>query len=389
MNGRRPSLPRLKPIYPVYHEAPHQIMFGAQLGISQSFEDPEDQVWLVTQMCDGRHSESEILAALQERFPTVTADDLSELLALLDSFGYLAPETGRDRRVDHPEIQHRYVGNLNYFLHFQNRADIAGVAQGRLTDAAVLLLGVGGGGSVILQLLCGLGLRMITIVDGDDVELSNLNRQLIFSEADIGRSKVAAAQGFARERAGRTTIVSVNEYVSTARRVAELAAGHDLIICAADKPPDLIQRVVSAGAVRAGVPVVYGASQVSRGRVLSIVPGTSGCIDCLFLHYNDEDPGWAERFRALGAFSFSPPTMAYGPAMMRISAEVADEAVRLLSGYTEPRTVGQQWELDYVSGSATELLSWPRRDDCPSCGNGDLASWRALLGEADDNRFDV
>lgn len=389
MSARGHSHPRLKPIYPVYHEAPHQIIFGAQLGLTQSIEDPEDQVWQVVQMCDGQHSESEILAALNESFPAVTARDLSELLELLDGFGYLCPEGGRDPRAERPTIRDRYVGNLNYFLHFQSRDDIAGAAQGRLTDAAVLLLGVGGGGSIILQLLCGLGLRRITVVDGDDVELSNLNRQLIFSEADLGRPKVAAAQRFARERAGRTTISAVNEYVSTARRVAELAEGHDLIICAADKPPDLIQRVVSAGAVRAGVPVVYGASQVSRGRVLSIVPGRSGCIDCLFLHYNDEDPGWAERFRALGAFGFSPPTMAYGPAMMRISAEVADEAVRLLSGYTAPRTVGRQWELDYVTGSAAELLSWPRREDCPSCGTGDLAAWRALLGEAEDHRFDV
>lgn len=383
--SRTAAGPRVKPIYPVFRERDGVVTIGAQLGLSRSFADPRGHVWETLRQCDGTRSEAEILAAVRTRFPELTAQDLTGFLGVLDSMGFLEPE-GVAELLDDPTVAARFVGNINYATHFQRRSDVRGSAQERLARSSVLLLGLGGGGSMILQLLCGLGLGHITGVDGDTVEASNLNRQLIFTTGDIGRPKAEVAREYAQARVSGTTLTFVSEFATTAERVAELARGHDLIICAADEPAGQIHRIVSAAAVAVGIPALFGASQVSRGRLFTIVPGRTGCVDCLFVHYNDADPHWAERFRNFWSSGFSPPTLAFGPNIARISAELADEAARILAGHAPPRTLGAQWELNYETGAMAPLLDWQREADCPTCGTGDRAEYARMLGDDEPMR---
>ncbi|MEY8742753.1 ThiF family adenylyltransferase [Bacillales bacterium AN1005] len=228
---------------------------------------------------DGRNLR-EVINEVRELFPELTVEDILEGVQLLDEEGFIE-ETFKDNGKKVPE---RYKPNVNYFSRFigteKNRYDI----QQKISNTTILLLGLGGGGSNILTLLAGLGPKKVIILDYDIVEEGNLGRQLLYREKDIGKLKTEVALRALKEMNSTIEIEAHNLKITTPDDVLAFAEGIDLVICAIDEPPFIAQRIVNQAIVRANLPCVFGASQVSRGRVYTVIPKVTGCFDCLNLH---------------------------------------------------------------------------------------------------------
>lgn len=366
-----PERPRIKPIYPAYRLDERVFRIGAQLGITAEFDDPEGHLWGVVSALDGKPLQSAI-SAVQEQFPELTEQDVLDGVSLLENHGFLE-EPLPDKTAS---IEERYRANVNFFSSFYGLHEDRFSPQDTINSARILLLGLGGGGSNILSLLAGLGPKSITIVDHDVVEESNLGRQLLYREPDIGRPKALAAAEAVALMNSSIAITPHQSRISSAADVTALLGGIDLVISAIDEPPFVAQRLVNEAIVQAGVPCVFGASQVTRGRVYTVRPGHTGCFDCLNVHYAQRDPQFVTQFSAFQGIDFDPPSIAYGPAIYVLTATIVDEAVRVLTGYTTPRSLGTQLELDFEAGTSFLHPSWPRlQDSCPTCGDGDARDW--------------
>ncbi|NOD93998.1 HesA/MoeB/ThiF family protein [Ruegeria sp. HKCCD4884] len=105
--------------------------------------------------------------------------------------------------------------------------------QGRLTSAHVLVVGAGGLAAPVLPLLAGAGLGQITIVDGDNVDLSNLHRQTLFAEADCGQPKAERAADRCRALNSEVEVVAFN-HALTSENAASLVAQADAVLDCAD-----------------------------------------------------------------------------------------------------------------------------------------------------------
>lgn len=223
-------------------------------------------------------------------------------IELLDDEGFIEETLGEEE-----SILPRYEANVNYFSRYvgvnKNRYDM----QKKINETTILLLGLGGGGSNILTLLAGVGPKKIIIVDYDDVEESNLGRQLLYKEKDIGTPKSVAAAKAISEMNSHIDIEVHNKKIQTSEDVLEYTPGVDLVICAIDEPPFMAQRIVNQAIIKANIPCVFGASQVSRGRVFSVIPNKTGCFDCLNIHYSVQDP----QFIAFRGIGFAPPTIVH------------------------------------------------------------------------------
>lgn len=366
-----PMNPRIKPIYPAYRLNELHFRIGAQLGITAEFEDPDGHLWSLVSVMDGRPL-SEIVTAVRNTFPQLSEADVLGGIALLDQEGFVEEALPGDDSA----VAERLRANVNYFSRFVGLEGDRFAPQRRLNQSDILLLGLGGGGSNILSLLAGLGPKSITIVDHDVVEEGNLGRQLLYREADVGRPKAAAAAEAFAQMNSNVAIRALEKRISSVSDVTELLDGKDLVIAAIDEPPFVAQRIVNKAIVKAGVPCVFGASQVSRGRVFTVVPGTTGCFDCLNVHYSQRDPQFVEQFSAFRDVDFDPPSIAYGPSIFILTATIVDEAVRVLTGYAPARSLGTQFELDFEAGSAFAHPEWPRLPEfCPTCGDGKASDW--------------
>lgn len=363
--------PRVKPIYPLYRLNENEFRIGAQLGITAEFNDPEKQMWELAKRLDGSNLR-EVINEVRELFPELTVEDILEGVQLLDEEGFIE-ETFKDNGKKVPE---RYKPNVNYFSRFigteKNRYDI----QQKISNTTILLLGLGGGGSNILTLLAGLGPKKVIILDYDIVEEGNLGRQLLYREKDIGKLKTEVALRALKEMNSTIEIEAHNLKITTPDDVLAFAEGIDLVICAIDEPPFIAQRIVNQAIVRANLPCVFGASQVSRGRVYTVIPKVTGCFDCLNLQYSINDPQFVEQFIGFRNINFSPPTVAYAPGIYQLTAAIVDEAVRVITGYAQPRSLGTQYEINFEDGSSFTHPTWSRNEkQCPTCGKGNISDW--------------
>lgn len=362
--------PRIKPIYPLYRLNDREFRIGAQLGITAEFGDPDGELWELATLLDGQPLDN-VLEKMKKTFPHLSDEDIFGGIELLDKEGFLEEALFEYQAAIVP----RYNANINYFSRYigceKNRYEI----QAKMNESTILLLGLGGGGSNVLTLLAGIGPKKIIIVDYDKVEESNLGRQLLYRESDIGTPKVDAALNTFKQLNSKITIVGYNKKIITENDVLDLIEGVDLVICAIDEPPFEAQRTVNKAIVKAKVPCVFGAMQVSRGRVFTVIPGITGCFDCLHLHYSMQDKQFTQQFIGFRKIHFSPPTIAYAPAMYQLTATIVDEAVRVLTGYAEPKSLGTQYEINCEDHSSFTHPSWKRYENCPTCGNGKLTDW--------------
>ena len=138
------------------------------------------------------------------------------------------------------------------------------LAQRRLRAARVLVVGAGGLGSAVLPLLAGAGFGTIGIVDDDSVELSNLPRQTIHRERDLGRQKTASAADAIRAIDAGIDVRIFPERL-TSVNAASILSGFDLVLDGSDNFPT--RYLVNDAALLAGLPVVWGAVHRFGGQV--------------------------------------------------------------------------------------------------------------------------
>lgn len=322
--------PRIKEIYPIYKLHDNLFRVGSQIGITTEISDEDDKMWSLVNILDGR-TINDVVDIMLTKYPDLTEQDIIGAIELLDKEGVI--EEGTTINC----IKERYHSNIYYFSRYLNSFKDSIDIQKRLNETTVLLLGLGGGGSNILTLLSGLGPKKIKIVDFDIIEKSNLGRQFLYKEEDVGALK--------------TQITCVNDLLPLLDNV-------DIVICVIDEPQYDIQRIVNKAVVTKNIPCVFGASQVSRGRVYSVVPHQTGCFDCLNIHYTKIDSLFLEQFRGIRTVTKKIPTIAYGPAMFQLTSAIVDEAVRLITKYAEPMSLNRQYEINYENGASFTHKPW-------------------------------
>ena len=148
-----------------------------------------------------------------------------------------------------------------------------------------LIVGVGGLGVPALWALARAGARGVTIVDPDPVELSNLARQVIFGTDDIGTPKVEAAARWLRERFPDVGVERHN-FAIDASNAERLIAAHDFAIDATDSP--VAKFLINDTCIKTRTPFVYGGVVGMTGQAMTVIPGETACIRCVFETPPDE-----------------------------------------------------------------------------------------------------
>lgn len=163
---------------------------------------------------------------------------------------------------------------------------IGGDGQARIRSARVIVVGAGGLGSPVIQYLATSGIGTVTLVDGDLVEITNLQRQVLFDPSSLGRRKADAAADRVRELNPDTDAVAIPTWLDAAN-ARDLMHGHDLAIDASDNFATRL--AVNDAAVALGMPLVHGAAIRWEGMVAAFDPRVGPCYRCLFPDLPDRD----------------------------------------------------------------------------------------------------
>lgn len=157
--------------------------------------------------------------------------------------------------------------------------DVGVEGQAKLMDAKVLVVGAGGLGAPIALYLAAAGIGKIGIVDGDSVDLSNLQRQVIHFEKDINTPKVDSAK---EKMLAINPEIEVETYQECLRadNIREIIRGYDFLVDGTDNFPTKF--LVNDACVMEDIPFSHGGILRFDGQTMTVVPGKSACYRCAF-----------------------------------------------------------------------------------------------------------
>jgi adenylyltransferase/sulfurtransferase len=141
---------------------------------------------------------------------------------------------------------------------------VGGLGQQRLKAANIAVVGAGGIGAAVIPALAGAGVGRLTIIDGDVVDLSNLQRQPLYRTGDVGAAKAELAAGFVRDRNPHVDVTTIAQRID-AGNAEQYLAGHHLVIDGTDNFATRL--LVSDTATRLRIPLLSAAAQQFQGQV--------------------------------------------------------------------------------------------------------------------------
>ncbi|MFF5295982.1 HesA/MoeB/ThiF family protein [Paractinoplanes globisporus] len=273
--------PRVKPEHATFRTADGRIRLGGSVhGIAAEVADTTGAIWTMLRAADGSRTPEEISDVVLAAHPDEQAIAVRAALDQFADAGYLDDAAAPPP----PELTERDVERHGSARMFYRWIDLRPGGDGwgpqlRLKRARVVVVGVGGTGGSAALALAGSGVGRLHLVDGDTVELSNLNRQLVFREADIGRPKAEAAVGQLRERNRDIEITGETTRIGGVGDLRRLARVHDVLVLCADQPPE-IRSWANRACLDAGTPWVDAGYHGPVPKATAYRPGLGACYEC-------------------------------------------------------------------------------------------------------------
>lgn len=222
--------------------------------------------------------------------------------------------------------------------------------QEKLKESCVVVAGLGGLGTAASLYLAAAGIGHITLVDCDFVELSNLNRQLLYREEDIGKEKCLVAAQRLSNLNSSIKIKPVFERI-TSDNVKDIIEGSNVVVDGMDNYETRF--ILNSACVAQERPFVHGGVDGFAGEVTTIIPGKSPCLAC-FLTENVQET--------------APPIPVFGVAPGLVASFQATEVIKLIAGLGDLLTGKMLYfnteVMDFV------LVDLTKNPDCKVCGSG-------------------
>ena len=219
--------------------------------------------------------------------------------------------------------------------------------QERLSRARVLVAGAGGLGCPVCTYLTAAGIGTLRVVDRGEVELSNLNRQVLYGTHDIGEAKSPAVQTRLRDLNPAVHIEAIHALI-TMESIPALLEGMDLVVDALDNLPT--RYLVNKACLEKGIPLVHGAVRGFQGQAMTVIPGRGPCLMCLF--------GGVEHTGLI-------PVLGTAPGI--VGCIQATETIKILTGMGIP-LLGRLLLFDGLDMRFSEF-EVARNPSCPHCGD--------------------
>ncbi|WP_367608290.1 ThiF family adenylyltransferase [Legionella sp. W05-934-2] len=329
-------------------------------GISIRIKDESKFIYETSLLLNG-DCPADSIAEIVSTKHSVSTNDVHNLISLLDKNLLL-----ESYDATHKREQSRYDKNIEFFGSFchlnQNKFDI----QHKLYQQEIAILGLGGVGSNLLINLACLGFTNFVIVDFDKVELSNLNRQILYNYEDIGTLKATAAKKRITQKFPDLNIVEHHSQINCSEDIKNLVNGADILISAIDTPREKILDYVNTACIESKIPYICGGVDSRWATLFSVLPGISGCLEC-----------WKSQI--VDSFKFNDilsnstfqsaiaPNVAIMPMISIVAGLMSNEVIKILTNISTCK-IGELIAYDFESSSMKTVEKWGRVKTCGVCG---------------------
>lgn len=305
-------------------------------------------------------------AEIVARESTLTWDQAQRLIEELDRAEVLIKRRADDdvSALDGISLYDRQIRFLSLF----ESPESSGLAMNRkLQDRKVVIPGVGGTGGWIALLCARIGIRNITVIDWDEVELSNLHRQILYEKSDIGRSKVEAAADRLSGIDDDVRVTPHKLFIQCAADLEPLFKDADLVFNGFppfDRNFDSAAVAVAQAALNVGVPCLQMPAAHCVGPLT--IPGETACQICA---RDTLQANFGYATKVVPSLYNAGFVGAMSPRQAITSGLAVWEAVRFLSGMDRPPTLDGTVRIDIATFMRHDFIRIERNPNCEACGN--------------------
>ena len=229
--------------------------------------------------------------------------------------------------------------------------EIGFVGLEKLRKAKVCVVGVGGIGNPVVTQLTAMGIGKLKIVDRDIIEISNLHRQHLYTENDIGKVKVEAAKERLEQINSNVEIEALPNSV-TKYTAENIVKGFDIVVDALDSID--ARYALNDACIKLNIPLIYAGALGMLGSICTIIPNKSACLRCIFPALDEDDMPTCS-------------TEGVHPSILYLVGGIqVSEVVKIIVG-DKPTLENKLLYID-LNDLSLEKVRVFRQDECPSCG---------------------
>lgn len=313
------------------------------------FSSPKTVDIAISNLSDGPFSANEYREVIEQ---------LIELEIITKSFN--------NQKIEYKKYNERYDRQIRLFstLTGQNGAK----CDEKLKNSRVALIGVGGTGSYILYTLAAMGVGYVKCVDFDKVESSNLSRQILYTEQDIGKEKLDCAKRRITELDSSLEYDYESCFVDSVEKFENIIQDVDFCILSIDTPRHNVRHLCNTACIHLNIPFIYGGSLMDSINVGPLViPKETGCIECLLGPENKVESHKTDD-KLVNSFNKEFVSTLIDPYNALAASYVALEVTKYLSGFAEPELKNKVL-MHSLSNYDSNIIEFDKSESCACCGS--------------------
>lgn len=269
--------------------------------------------------------------------------------------------------VDNIEFGYRNMRTVEFFNSFFSPTNTTMEMMNKLFGASILVLGLGGVGSWVVEMFARIGVGNIVIVDDDVVDLSNIPRQAMFTFRDIKKDKVCVAKRHILSISKQTSVTASKKHVRKSSDLLPLLADVNLVINCADKPStDKTNFWITEACFKKTIPHILCGGYDGHLSFLgqTVIPGKSSCWFCYAESeiYEKQLDGFEIIERKIS--DHIGGTIC--PIGVQIASLQVQEAIKIITGCAKPVMLNRKAEVDFLNHTFT-FTKIPRKKNCQIC----------------------
>jgi molybdopterin-synthase adenylyltransferase len=311
-----------------------------------------------------------------ESLHNISRKDIETILSQLDGINMLEDKSLSESLLNNAE-KSRYRANLTYFENYSSLSKSSYDLQHRLKNTHVLVLGLGGAIQDVAS-LASLGIGEITGLDYDLIEESNLNRQYIYKEEDVGQSKAQTARKRIKEINRNTRINIIEKKVQNEQDVEELLEAADIVVSGIDSPGIISSRWVNFAGIKQGKPVIFSGISGNKLMINKLSSDGEGCFDCFLIDCLKKDPFFKHQLNKLYGANFEKKNTAISPTVSLLSGFITLEVMKEALGLDNKMIPGSMYQMDLNDLTLSNDYSWEKAAGCPTCSSEGTGSMSGI-----------
>lgn len=375
--------------YPLIRKHLMMVPFGQKLSIGNTpntaieIEDANGLIYSILSLCDGKSVVEEIHEKIVKDFETITLDDVKDIIKQVSEMPYIMDDANLASQSNLNEYQReRHSRNINFLSNFDSEGTMKFEYMEKIINTTVIVIGLGGVGSSIIYNLAALGVKKIIGIDFDIVDLTNLNRQILYREKHVGMKKTEAAAETVKEFNSDVEFIPVFKKLGGYKDILDIIKEHsaDFVFCAADKPPLWIYRWANQACLETNTPWIYGGNSETTSYFQTITPFKSACYQCKEKFIYANFPEGVQKYESILDGGYDAQNNCLTASSSTLGSFMIFDFIRIISGMAKPLSINKLTFFDYKTYEID-------REDVPIMETCDCQTTNLKGGESNENYY--